>query len=215
MKSPSDNKRNASELPSAELSSAETLFRELAGRYAEEEGRLLRQELDAMGDRQPFTPALDRKIHRLIRGRNAGRVLLGLASAAACLLMLLTVPPLLKNDRSPGAASGAPSQEEPGELIPLAFSLPENLSVARTKQDNGQSIYYLSDLYEDNVVMTLEKADFEPGERLTELWVNGSAAYARATPDYQLLTFRKDGVVYTLTCRYELDTLLSLGKQIL
>ena len=65
------------------------------------------------------------------------------------------------------------------------------------------------------MVMTLEKTNFEPGEGLTAIRINGSAAYTRATADYQLLTFRKDGVLYTLTCRYELDTLLNLGEQIL
>ena len=200
MKSPSDNKRNRLEQPSAE-----PLFRELAARYAETEGQLLRQELDAANSLSYYTPALDRKIHRLARGRNAGRILLGLASAAACLLAVLTVPSLLRNS----GAGGAPA------IIPLSFSLPENLSVADTELDNGQSVYYLSDRYEDNVVMTLEKTDFEPGEGLTAIRINGSAAYTRATADYQLLTFRKDGVLYTLTCRYELGTLLKLGEQIL
>lgn len=210
MKSPSDNKRNRLEQPSAE-----PLFRELAARYAETEGQLLRQELDAANSLSYYTPALDRKIHRLARGRNAGRILLGLASAAACLLAVLTVPSLLRNS---GAANTNPGTSHAGgapAIIPLSFSLPENLSVADTELDNGQSVYYLSDRYEDNVVMTLEKTDFEPGEGLTAIRINGSAAYTRATADYQLLTFCKDGVLYTLTCRYELGTLLNLGEQIL
>lgn len=210
MKSPSDNNRNRLEQPSAE-----PLFRELAVRYAETEGRLLRQELDAANSLPYYTPALDRKIHRLARGRNSGRILLGVASAAACLLAVLTVPSLLRNS---GASDTPPGTSHAGEtpaLIPLSFSLPENLSVADTELDNGQSVYYLSDSYEDNVVMTLEKTDFEPGEGLTAIRVNGSAAYTRETADYQLLTFRKDGVLYTLTCRYELNTLLNLGEQIL
>ena len=83
------------------------------------------------------------------------------------------------------------------------------------KQDLGQTIYYLKDQQEDDVIMTLEKGALPDVSALTRYSVDGYAAYGRETADYQLLLFQKDGILYTLTCRYRMDTLLQLAKNIL
>ena len=56
---------------------------------------------------------------------------------------------------------------------------------------------------------------FAAPDGFSPLSIDGSTAYARRTRDYNLLTFSAGGITYTLSCRYELDTLIALSRQIL
>lgn len=100
------------------------------------------------------------------------------------------------------------------EVIPLAFALPQNFEVASVEQDNAQSIYFLRDLWQDDVVMTLEYTG-EPleVEGLTQLELAYGTAWAESNQDYSLLVFEAGGLRYTLTCRYDLNTLLPLAER--
>lgn len=101
-------------------------------------------------------------------------------------------------------------------IIPLSFALPDNLSIIAIEQDNERSIYYLSDVLQDDVVLTLEETDREPEtEGLASITINDSVAYGVAGPDYSLLTFQKDGILYEMTCEHDLATLVNLSYHIL
>lgn len=99
--------------------------------------------------------------------------------------------------------------------IPLSFALPENLSVIRVEQDNEQSVYYLSDVNWDDVVLTLEESEEAPDtEGLAVYRLGERIAYGSDSPDYKLLTFTQEGIRYEMTCKYSMDTLVALWKQI-
>ena len=100
-------------------------------------------------------------------------------------------------------------------LIPLAFALPDNLSVTDAEVDNGLSVYYLADEYQDDVVMTLAEERGVVPEGAVKLSVSGQTVYAVSTADYQLLAFEADGLAYALTCQYDINTLLRLSASIL
>lgn len=102
------------------------------------------------------------------------------------------------------------------EVIPLSFALPANLSVIGVEQDNAQSVYFLSDQLQDDVVMTLEYSEQGPvTDGLLEIEIDGVSTWGTATADYSLLTFESGGILYKLTCRHDINTLVDLGRSIL
>ena len=120
-------------------------------------------------------------------------------------------------------ATGPGTQDVPGfitspsfEVIPLSAPLPDGFTQTGFEQDYEKSIYFIEDVKLDNVVITLEKAQALPDTSgLVKIDFGGPIAYARQTDGYSLLTFIRDGVLYTLTCRYDVNTLTRLGSAIL
>ena len=49
---------------------------------------------------------------------------------------------------------------------------------------------------------------------LEPITIDGHAAYKGQTADYNILMFEKDGILYTLTCKHEIDTLIALSKKV-
>lgn len=195
-------------MPLKQNPDADRLFQELAGRYAELEGESLRQELRSQ-TALPFTPGLDRRIRRSTRGGTVRRLFLGLSCAAACLLAVLALPGVWRRlePSAPPASTGEAR---------LPFTLPVGLTVENIRQDEEKTIYRLKDSLADDVILVMEPSEEPPEDRnLTEQTLGGRTVYTRQTPDYQLLLLQQDGICYTLTCRYELDNLLAIGKNIL
>lgn len=194
----------------------ERFYKELAERYIEREGAQYRQELA----QQPpvLTPRLDRRVRARQRKRAAVGWISGAAAAATALLLVVgLLPRRLQSFDSPPPAGGiSRPAADTDTLLPLTFTLPDNLRVASSEYDNGQSVYTLRDDAQDDVVLVMEPAEtFEAPDGFSPLTIDGSTAYARRTRDYNLLTFSAGGITYTLSCRYELDTLVALGRQIL
>lgn len=194
----------------------ERFYKELAGRYMEREGERYRQELA----QQPavLTPRLDRRVLGRLHRKKAVRWISGAAAAAAALLLVVgLLPRLLRGfDSPPPAGSTSPSAPAADTLLPLSFALPDNLRVASSEWDNGQSIYRLREAAQDDVVLVMEPSGtFAAPDGFSPLSIDGSTAYARCTRDYNLLTFSAGGITYTLSCRYELETLVALSREIL
>lgn len=193
----------------------DVLFRQLAQRYVEMEGAALREELrQGEGAR---ASGLDGKVRRGVRSRRWTRAAAGIAAAAAGIVVVLAVPNFLRHSGStPPDTSYADGTVGEGDT-PIAFtaSLPANLSISDTRQDRGQTIYYLKDTRGDDVVMALERAELPDTQGMQVRRINGTAVYTEETADYAVLIFRRGGVVYTLTCRYELNTLLTAAEKIL
>ncbi|HBU11373.1 MAG TPA: hypothetical protein DEB31_01165, partial [Clostridiales bacterium] len=119
-----------------------------------------------------------------------------------------------------GMEDGAAAvQEESGsgnEVIPLGFTLPDNFSVTAVEQDVGKTVYYLQDMRLDDVVLTLERSDgFIVPDGMSEYEINGQTAYGVYKPDYSFLTFESGGLIYEMTSKHDLNTLLELGAAIL
>ena len=184
----------------------EELFRELARRYVQAEGESLEREL-AEHPEPVFTPVMDQRVRKAVRPQRAGKMIAGLGVLAAALILVFLTPSILRR-----AEKNSPD----GITSVLDVSvLPTRLSVTDIMADHGQSIYLLADTQNDDVVLTLEQNRPIIVNGLTAVAVNGQTAYVKSNADIKLLTFEKNGMTYTLTCRYELDTLLELGKNIL
>ena len=103
------------------------------------------------------------------------------------------------------------------ELLPLSFELPPRFTVASVELDGERTIYHLADRELDDVVLTLERAGgLSRYDDLTPLAVGGRSAYGSSGGGYSLLAIQ-DGetdVLYVLTCKYEVSTLVQLGERI-
>ena len=134
---------------------------------------------------------------------------------------------ILPQARFPGASDSAPppsnaasdtqaSAPSSSDAIPLSFAVPVGFTKSGFEQDNEKSVYYFDDTMKDNVVLTMEKSGRAPDPAgMTRLSINGSAAYAVSGEGYSLLTFNKGGVLYELTCQYDINTLTRFGNEIL
>lgn len=146
------------------------------------------------------------------------------AGIAAALVILIAIPFVYQtitnypqtsdiNQEEEAASEGIPS----AELLPLSFNLPSNLSVTDSKLDNGVSIYYLADKFLDDIVLQMQpagNADLDTSS-LQQIEINGKHAYAGSFSDYNILEFEEDGISYSLTCKHDINTLISLSKNIL
>lgn len=132
-----------------------------------------------------------------------------------------TVP----QEEAAGEAAPAPSAPTPrdtpeslgenadGPVIPLPFSLPEEVIVLWAKQDGEKSVYHLGGALPEEVTLTLESTNRAPDTRdLTSLSIDGEMVFGSTRPDHPFLTFQRDGILYELSCRQELDTLIALSR---
>ena len=104
------------------------------------------------------------------------------------------------------------------EVLPLSFDLPRQFSMASVEQDVEKTIYHLDDNNLDDVVITMERnGDISRFETLTELPISGHNAFGSSGNGYNLLAFRDDNsdILYVLTCKYDINTLVLLGESIL
>lgn len=118
------------------------------------------------------------------------------------------------------SASAPPPQSSPAEpapeLLPLTFTLPDNFRVTDSELDNGKSVYYLSNAFFDDVVMTMElDSDENVFAELSPLEINGQPVYYKYTSDFSVMAFEKRGITYVLTCKYDVNTLVPLAEAIL
>jgi len=208
----------------------EEIYRYIASQYEKEMGKQLQAEKGMLEQQWPRTDTrrLDELVRQGTRRRKKVKTARWAAVIAACVLFAVIIPlwyPPVSDVRQPGSADSAgsaaeeqpPLEEAPQELILLSFELPDNLTVDSVGLDNGMSVYYLSDSGLDPVVMQLRYAgadDFR-ADGLTEIEIAGKTVYGRSEDAYHLLTFESGGIVYTLTCAYDINTLVPLCEKIL
>lgn len=189
-------------------------WKALAEGYLEEYGAALCRELEAskQWDALP-TPGLDARVREevaAVRRRKRSRLRLGGTLAAACLALALLTPFAWRLFRPQETVSSH------YELLPLSVSLPSRFSVSSVEQDREKTVYKLEHSLRDPVVMTLEQdGDTSFFETLTPVALGTEQAYGRSEDGYQLLAFEKQGILYVLTCAYDINTLADLGRSIL
>ena len=185
---------------------------------------------------------VERRVRGWIAARKRIPYLSMIPVLAACfILAMLFIPRLLISnllpqsgspDRAPTSADEpmAPSLAEPAppapaapdstlsespdfEVIPLSAPLPQGFTQTGFDQDHGKSIYFVEDWYLDDAVITLEKADAPLDTTgLVEIDIGGVVAYGAQEDAYCLLTFIHGDILYTLTSKHDINTLIRLGS---
>lgn len=180
------------------------IYKALAERYADAYGAALQQERRQLEQQNidAVTPRLDARVRQMTgRAPRRRRWLMPVLAAAACLVLLLAVPSLLRNQA-----------QQPLQPLALTFMLPDNFTVASIDYDDGQTVYKLDDMLQDDVVLTLQHDEGAPADYdgMLQIPIGGVTTYARSTNDYHLLLFSYGDVLYTLSCRYDINTLVAL-----
>lgn len=197
----------------------DAFLRQAANEYVERQGALLRQEVSRLEREKTAYPTenLEWRVKKAVYKKKR-RWIIPLATAAACLALVFLGGRMLGQTGSSAPSPAELSGEASGHMsiIPLSFSAPAGFIQSGVEQDQGKSIYYFTDSLGDDVVITLE-ASGSPLDTaaFTKLDINSSAAYAKSEDAYQLMTFDKGQVRYTLTCRHDVNTLVRFGEVIL
>ena len=98
------------------------------------------------------------------------------------------------------------------ELIPLAVTLPDGFTQVGFDQDHGQSIYFIEDRYNDDVIIRLERTGLpEDLSNMVEIDLGGLTAFGKQTGAFSLLMFSRGDVLYTLTSQHDINTLIRLS----
>jgi len=210
----------------------ENPFKRIANEYLLEYGSELRRELEGV-ELLPdsiATLSLDRRVRREIASLKRARHLRYTGLIAACLAVALLTPLILNiypsRYEAPGSgltsAQPAKPPAEPYvevyEILPLTFNIPDQFIVSSVEQDVEKTVYHLKDSKLDDVVMTLERSgDVSPYDTLSVLPIGGHSAFGSSGNGYSLLAFREEesGVLFVLTCKHDINTLLVLSKEIL
>ena len=204
----------------------ERIYRALAKRYIDGQGRELLHELAAERAEKNDTSRMDKAVYKQISAKKH-RIIWICSGLAACLIVALISLPVLGllqnlnsgfsiNDDKSNSQAPHNSAEKPLPNINLAPALPERLRISAEETDESRRVYILSDYYGDDVVLTAEYRESKPdADGLTPFLVNGVTVYYLSEDFYYLMTFKHDGILYTMTCRYEMETLLELCKNIL
>ena len=126
-----------------------------------------------------------------------------------------------------GAASGTGgAQGAAYEMLPLSFDLPPNLSISNVTQDIGQTVFYINEDNSDDIVLIAEKSEEIGGtgafdedglvqNGLTQIMINSTKVFAVAKADFSYLTFKNEGIIYSLACKYDYNTIIALCEYIL
>lgn len=204
----------------------EELLKQLASRYMEYEGEKLRREADELNRTIPDKKLakLDRRVLSYVQRRKRIKILRRACEAAAIFLIVIGVSQFIgiqdqtnhsqQEQKADEMAAGAPEKPEEYELILLTAALPEGFQISDVKQDKEESIYYIENDMLDDVVLSIRKASQWNKEGLKEIIINDTIAYGISKADYKLLTFQQDGFTYTLTCKYEMETIINISKNI-
>ena len=214
------------------MRNSDEIMKKIADEYVERYGRELRSELEQL-EQKPMVSiseiSLERRVRRKIAAQKRRPYLRALPLIAACIVIaVIYLPNMLRSEvpAPPYQASSSPAPTVSGapapavqapeaqgyKIIPLAATLPRGFTQTGFEQDYEKSIYYIEDEYLDDVVITLEPANTPPDTSgLVEIILGESVVFGKQTDAFSLLTFSSDEVLYTLTCRYDINTLLRLG----
>lgn len=190
------------------MSKQDQVFAKLARRYTKAYGESLLAENRELRRRQVNLSQADQAVRRLLTQRSRRIFYLIGGLAAACLVLMVTRP--MKKDLFPDLKTK--------ELILLSFSLPENLTVKESMVDQGQSVYLLADRLQDDMVLMIEKQDAQvkaaDTAKMMMVEINGHQVYVRSDAAYQQLICYQGDLVYRMTCRYDINTLLPVAEKI-
>lgn len=196
------------------------IFKTIASQYVEIDGKKLKAEITKLDKekRINISPAFNNSIHNNISKLKIRKYIIRTGTLAACFLLFVlsyyyiqNLNKILPNNKFQEAAN-----QPTYEMITLSVNLPEKYNISQIKQDKEETIYFIHNSTNDDVILTIKKSDNNLEiEGLKKISINNTMAYGLAKKDYSIIKFEKDGNLYTLTCKYDYNTLIEISKIIL
>ena len=192
-----------------------------------------------------YPTRLDKRIRSKVFMSDVRRMITIAASAVACVLLVFAFLgriPLLENDvpslmdsglpagtayeasssvAPAPAAENAPSRgdnrtQAQMQMALMSAKMPAGYIVTGIDYDMEKTIYYIKNDTDNQIVMTAEKSEFDiEFAYYQEIRINGEPVYGMVKSDFSIITYKKDGVVYTLTSRYNYEDLVDISKNII
>ncbi|MCL2057750.1 MAG: von Willebrand factor type A domain-containing protein [Oscillospiraceae bacterium] len=122
----------------------------------------------------------------------------------------LTGNALLEDGQPDGPGDSEGDVEDEVGIIPLDFPIRSGYSIVSVIQDAGRTVYFIANEKQDNIVLTVRRGSLpaDIAAPLTGIGIGGADVYLAYNEDYSLLLFERDNLVYELTCRYDVNTLM-------
>lgn len=214
----------------------EFLLKSMTREYVQKLGEQVKAENIQLSREFSFapTPGLDRRVFSHIAARKRRNSFRAAAIIAACIALLIVTPFALNmiGQFAPTPISTAvPSVSTPAEplapeqthfeptnagIIPLSFEMPEGYFAGEPELDNGMTVYQITTPLDDDIVLTLTKdGDISEYTNLKRVLIDDEPVFAKSTADYNLIAFERDNIMYVATCKYDANTIFTLGKNIL
>ena len=223
----------------------ETFFKTLASQYVEKDGERLKKELeDIENDQKASYPTrLDKRIRSKILMSDARRAITIAAPVAACFLLIFAFfgripfiengsPSIIDINSQTSINYDAPSSGTPAvegtpnrgnnrtqaqmQIALMAAKMPAGYNVTGIDYDMEKTIYYITNDADNQIVMTTEKSEFDiEMAYYQEIRINGEPVYGMVKSDFSVITYEKDGVLYTLTSKYNYEDLIDISKNII
>lgn len=198
----------------------EMFFKRMADLFAEKDGGLLRKELAELSEYPEYPSSLDRRVKNKITGLKLRRMGFMLMPAAACLIIFAVYfsNPSIKdgamNSPTDSSAGNASHMSEKSDIEFLSARLPEGYELTSVDRDINKTIYYVASNDNNNIVITTEEATgvMLENEAFQEIYVNQTPVYVLVKNDFNVLTYEKDNIIYTMTDRYNYRDLIELSR---
>lgn len=196
----------------------ENWLKDIARQYIEMDGGLLKEEIVQLKEKPLRTEGMDFLLKKKLRKVRTKGYTPWIGGAAACLAALLVSTTIINHTKlGPSVTESILRDYESGagnSMISLSLNLPDQFRLSSTKQDYGETIYYLEEDGGDDVVLVVKEAADDITGELKNIVIDGNEVQGLSFDDYQILSFKKDNIQYTLTCRYEFQTLVELSKSL-
>ena len=195
----------------------ELLFKNIASSYVKKAGDELLNELDTLNS-QADCSSLDIKLKSRMRKNKTDTVIkwsTRLLPLAACFVLIFTfISAFLRNNHKDIAESDLPSSVFTFEFV--SAKLPENYTLQKVDYDYEKAIYHISSDDANKIILTVEEfTDDIPADGMEQIKINDINAYKKTDDEYSLLKYKKDNVLYTLTCPDNYDDLIVISKTLI
>ena len=176
-------------------------FKILANRYVEQIGNQLNQE--AAEKKITALPLPQKK-----RQRKIGKIIAAGAAVAAAFVFFIvgSFYHLEYTERSNEKNMGYSE-----EVKPVLTLSGDRFKIADHMEDRGKDVYLIEEAMDDRAVITIEKGHIDQSG-MQWGYIYGKPVLYKAEEGYKILLYEIDNYVVTLSCRYELNTLIELYK---
>lgn len=203
------------------------VFQKIAAKYTEHDGELLKEELKHLENNQDNQKILelDRLVSSYVKKKRKIKWIRRICEVAACVVLVVGISMYYQS-----ASNDSKSNEQPldlaatetkkpdlsgGETALLSESLPIGFNISNTKEDLGQIIYYIENDLGDDVVLVVGEENKSLVYQLEKVKIKDTEVYKTSKDGYHFLIFWQNEFSYTLTCKYELDTLIEVSRSII
>lgn len=184
------------------------LFKEIAIEYIKNQGVILDEEANKLNQKATVMPS--KPVKKSAKKWIAWVSVLSTAAAVIFIVVnIMLISSIFNTKKSTQDNASLPTQNTQKEWTAPTLSLKDNnrFTISDMMVDNGHHIYKISDVNQDDVVITLMPSSDFSNENMRFVETEGERIYFKHKAEYKLLAVEGDDFVITLSCKHEITTL--------